>query len=134
MQITTFDELLDAARRQAEPQQLLLVFAVAELPDGSTPAEKARFEAGGGGVLVPQVCLDKSPDELEDFASLVHEAQLFAQRWSIVFVATLSGRGGHPPAGSAVDSALERMVESIRSGRLEGLIPFDHSGHAVRLG
>jgi hypothetical protein len=91
LQITTFDELLDAARQQPEPQRLLLLFAAAELPDGSTAAERARFEAGQGGALVPQVCVDKAPEELQDFAALVEEAKLFTQGWSIVFVAALSG-------------------------------------------
>ncbi len=45
MIVTGFQSLLDAARQQPEPQRLLLVFARAELPDGATAAERARFEA-----------------------------------------------------------------------------------------
>jgi hypothetical protein len=134
VQITTFDELLDAARQQPEPQRLLLLFAAAELPDGSTAAERARFEAGQGGALVPQVCVDKTPEELQDFAALAEEAKLFTQGWSIVFVAALSGSSGQPPDARAIDTALERMVESVKAGRFDGMIPFNRSGHGVQLG
>ena len=35
-----------------------------ELPDDATPAQRARFEAGQGGALVPLMCVDKTPQEL----------------------------------------------------------------------
>lgn len=133
MQIACFDDLLAAARAQAEPQRLLLVFAGAELPEGSSADERARFEAGRGGALVPLCCVDKAPDELSDFASLVEEARDFVPTWAILFVAALSGRDGRPPADGEVDRALERMVDAIRGGRLDGLMPVDRNGRAVRL-
>jgi hypothetical protein len=37
MNISSFDDLLRAAREQSEPQRLLFVFANAVLPDDSTP-------------------------------------------------------------------------------------------------
>jgi len=37
LRITSFDDLLRAARHQAEPQRLLFVFMGAELPDDSSP-------------------------------------------------------------------------------------------------
>ncbi len=43
MNITTFDDLLAAARHQTEPQRLLLVFAGAELPADSSPERAARL-------------------------------------------------------------------------------------------
>lgn len=49
MDISSFDDLLHAARAQPEPQRLLFVFAAAELPDDATPAQRARFAAGQGG-------------------------------------------------------------------------------------
>lgn len=134
MQISSFDDFLSAARQQPDPQRLLLVFAIAELPDGSTPAERARFEAGEGGALVPQVCVDKAPDEFSDFAALAEESRLFAPDWAIVFAAALSGRDGVAPTSLDADAPLDRMVESIKAGRLDGLIPFDRAGLAVDLG
>ncbi|MGE4477305.1 MAG: ribonucleotide reductase subunit alpha, partial [Stutzerimonas sp.] len=38
----SFDHLLHAARQQTEPQRLLFVFAVAELPDDASAAERER--------------------------------------------------------------------------------------------
>ncbi|CDS53277.1 FIG00933811: hypothetical protein [Polaromonas sp. CG9_12] len=74
MDISTFDDLLQAARAQPDPQRLLFVFAGVELPDDATPAQRERFEAGQGGALVPLMCVDKRPDELASFAALVEEA------------------------------------------------------------
>jgi len=38
-----FDDFLEAARQQPNPQRLLFVFAAAELPDKSTPEQQQRF-------------------------------------------------------------------------------------------
>ena len=51
MEISSFDDLLQAACRQPQPQRLLFVFAGAELPDDATPAQQADFAAGHGGAL-----------------------------------------------------------------------------------
>jgi len=53
MNISSFDDLLRAAREEAEPQRLLFVFANAMLPDDSTPEQRLRFETGQGGALAP---------------------------------------------------------------------------------
>src|SRR5690606_2294017 len=63
MSLHDFSGLLRAARTQAEPQRLLLVFASAELPADATPEERLRFERGEGGALAPALCVDKSPDD-----------------------------------------------------------------------
>ena len=52
MNIEHFDDLLRAARGQPQPQCLLLVFVQVELPEDSSEAERADFEAGQGGALV----------------------------------------------------------------------------------
>ena len=58
VEISSFDDLLRAARSQPEPQRLLFVFAGAELPEDCTPEQRARFEAGQGGALTPMMsCL-----------------------------------------------------------------------------
>ena len=67
MEITSFDDLLHAARAQPEPQRLLFVFAGVELPDDATPAQRERFAAGQGGALVPMMCVDKRPEEIASF-------------------------------------------------------------------
>jgi hypothetical protein len=127
MNITHFDDLLKAARQQSEPQRLLLVFANAELPAGSTPQEAAKFEAGQGGALVPLMCVDKTPDELVSFASLAEEASQFGQPWVMVFAAAMAD-------GRDAEAALQRMVEDIKRGALGSFIPFNTRGDAVQLG
>ena len=42
MEISSFDDLLRAARQQPEPQRLLFVFAGAELPEATRPRSSAR--------------------------------------------------------------------------------------------
>lgn len=131
MNISSFSDLLFAARAQDEPQRLLFVFSQAELADDSTDEERRRFEAGEGGALVPVMTADKSPDEIVDFATLAGESQQFEKPWSVVFVAALSGRQGVAPAQDDVTQALDRMTEEIKTGKLSAFIPFDRDGHTI---
>jgi hypothetical protein len=133
MDIACFDDLLRAARAQPEPQRLLFVFAGAEMPERPTAAQRAAFEAGEGGALAPLMCVDKDAAELAGFEALAAEAARAGPPWAIVFTAALSGRGSLPPAGHETDAALQHMVDSIKAGRLDGMLPFDRSGEPVRL-
>ena len=137
MDISSFDDLLHAARLQPEPQRLLFVFVGVELPDDATPAQRARFEQGQGGALVPLMCVDKTPQELPSFAALAAEARQFAaagQDWVMVFVAALSGRLHQAPTPADAEAPLQRMVDAIKRGAIESFIPFDRQGDPVRLG
>lgn len=134
MPISTFDDLLREARLQPEPQRLLFVFAVAELPEDCTPEQRARFEAGEGGTLTPLMCADKTPEELPTFQALVEESRQFAREWSVLFVAALSGREGRAPGSKDAQKPLERMVESIKAGSPGPMIAFDRQGQALSLG
>jgi len=131
--ITSFDDLLRVARRQPEPQRLLFVFAGAELPDDSTPEQRDRFAAGAGGALTPLMCVDKAPDEIGSFSALAEESQRAGPPWVIVFVASLAGRGGSPPASEQAAPALQQMVANIRAGSHHSYIPFDRGGSPVVL-
>jgi len=127
MTISTFDDLLAAARQQREPQRLLFVFAAAELPADSTPEQAARFEAGQGGALAPLMCVDKTPQELASFAALAEEAQQFGQTWALVFVAAMAD-------GQDAEAPLQRMVEDIKRGAIGNYLPFNTRGEPVQLG
>lgn len=129
--IACFGDLLDMARRQDEPQRLLFVFAETVLPEGSTAGQRARFDAGEGGALVPMMAADKAPHEVESFAALVEESRQFDRGWAVVFVAALSGRGGAMPAAAEVESALGRMVEDVRIGAFGRYLPFDRAGRPL---
>ena len=134
MNIESFDDLLHAARTQPEPQRLLFVFAGAELPANASAEQRAQFDAGEGGELAPLMCVDKAAGELASFEVLCAEAARAGPPWAIVFTAALSGRGGRPASDADTGAALQRMVESIKSGRLHGLLPFNRAGEPVRLG
>jgi len=133
MNITSFDDLLRAARRQHEPQQLLFVFAGAERPAGASAEQRARYEAGEGGELAPLMCVDKAADALASFDALCVEAARAGPPWAIVFSAALSGRNGKPPTAADIDAALQHMVEAIKAGRIDGLLPFNRAGEPVHL-
>ena len=55
MTISNYDDLLQAAKSQSEPQLLLFVFTKAELPEDATEVEKENFAKGLGGTLTPVV-------------------------------------------------------------------------------
>jgi hypothetical protein len=129
--ISNFDDLVRVAREQPEPQRLLFVFASAEMPDDCTPAQRASFEAGQGGALVPLMSVDKNPDELDTFAALAAESRQFAPQWDIVFVASLSGSNGRAPTGADADRSLQHMIESIKTGAFGAFLPFDADGQPV---
>jgi hypothetical protein len=131
MSISNFDDLLRAARDQPEPQRLLFVFAKAVLPDDSTSEQRARFEAGQGGALTPLMSVDKAAEELGAFDALVEESRQYGQDWTIVFVASLSGRGGRAPTSKDADKPLQRMIEFIKAGSFGSFIPFDRQGQPM---
>jgi hypothetical protein len=133
MDISNFDDLMRAAREQPEPQRLLFVFAGAELPDDSTPEQRAGFQAGQGGALIPLMSVDKTPEELDTFAALVEESRQFGHDWAIVFVASLPGRAGRPPTSKEADQPLQRMIESIKVGAIGAFVPFNRLGEPMLL-
>ena len=134
MHISSFQDLLQAARAQPEPQRLLFVFSGIELPDDATPAQRAGFEAGEGGAIVPLMCVDKALTELQSFSALVAESSLLGQDWRMVFVAALVGNAGQVPSSADAEAPLQRMVEAIQRGAHEAFIPFDRDGVPLRLG
>ena len=130
---TPFEQLLSAAAAEPETQVLLFVFAGAGLPVDATPAQRASFEQGTGGLLAPLMCVEKTLDELSTFEALVAESRSVGPDWQVVFAAGLSGRGGQPPDGRSVDAALQTMVESIKHGVVGGMLALSRSGEALAL-
>ena len=134
MNISSFDDLLQAARAQPEPQRLLFVFAGTELPDEYTEQQRADYESGAGGALVPLMCVDKTPAELDSFQTLLTESAEMGGDWRIVFAAAMSGSGGRSLTSEDAEAPLQRMVEAIRRGAHEAFIPFDRQGQPVVFG
>lgn len=134
MNLTTFDDLLQAARGQSTAQRLLLVFTRAELPADATPEQAQAFAQGQGGALVPRACVDKSTAELASFEALAEEAGAMGLEWDMVFASTMHDPGTGAQADAAVTAALDRLVESIKLGQIGQCVVFNRSGAAVRLG
>lgn len=134
MDISSFDDLLIAARAQPEPQRLLFVFAAVELPDDSTPDQRAGFDAGEGGALVPLMTVDKALADVDSFDALVRESAQMGQDWRIVFAAAMSGNDDRSPTSADAELPLQRMVEAIKQGAHDAFIPFDRQGQPVRFG
>ena len=130
-QTSAFDQLLEAAAAQPEPQRLLFVFAAAELPEDATPAQCERFAAGGGGTLAPVICVDKGRDELTSFEALVAESFDAGSPWQVVFAAGLAGRNGRSPSAEQVERALQAMVERVRGGMIASFLALDRSGETL---
>lgn len=131
MDIASFDDLLQAARAQPEPQRLLFVFTGAELPPDGTPEQRRHFEDGHGGTLIPLMYVDKTPDQIDAFADLVAESREMQCEWSVVFVAALDGRDGRALTSAEAEAPLLRMIDAIKVGSLGAFIPFDRTGAPV---
>jgi hypothetical protein len=126
-----FDQLLLAARAQAEPQRLLFVFAQSELPPHADARQRADYVSGRGGALTPLVCVDKPPGELSTFETLAQESREACPPWHVVFIAALGGQNGREPAAATVENALKRMVENVRAGRFAGYMALDARGEPL---
>lgn len=133
MTISGFQNLLEAARRQPEPQRLLFVFVRAELPENASAEEKRIFENGQGGALIPVMYVDKKTNEIQSFAELVEESRHTGQSWDMVFVGCLSGQGDREPSDEATQQALENMVKSIQGGVVNHLLIYRPDGQQVSL-
>ena len=73
----------------------------------------------------------KTPEELGTFSELVEESRSLGPEWTIVFVASLAGRGGRAPTNEDAEAPLQSMVESIKAGSHGSFIPFDRNGRPV---
>ncbi|NMM37235.1 MAG: ribonucleotide reductase subunit alpha [Glaciimonas sp.] len=133
MSISNFEDLLQVAAQQPDPQRLLFVFAKKELPDEHVAAEAQSFQAGLGGALTPVVCVDKTLDALSNFSALVRESEQTGQHWDVVLVACLSGKNGIMPSASEADQGLKKMVGAVQTGaKLSQFIAFDRAGDPLQ--
>lgn len=132
MNILCFADLLGAARSQPDPQRLLFVFAGSALPVDATEPQRQQFERNQGGELTPLMCVDKAVDELTHFDALAAEAVQAGPPWSIMFAAAMSGRNGAAPSSAEARAPLQKMIDAIKSGQLNGMLPFDRHGDPVQ--
>ena len=133
IEIINYDTLLAVGRQQIDPQRFLFVFLQASLPDDHNEDDKQRFNSGQGGELKTIMCVDKNLSELTTFADLIAESKQMEQEWSMVLVASLSGRNGQFPSSSEAEEPLNNMVQTVQSGGdLSKYLAFDKQGGLVQ--
>lgn len=134
MSLASFQDLLDAARQQPEPQRLLFVFAKVELPQNATAEQRERFENREGGTLTPSLCVDKAPEDVASFEALAEESRATGQDWDMVFVGSLPGRAGVAPSADEAAQPLRFMVNAINDGQVAQFATFDRQGAVLQFG
>ena len=133
MNISSYEDLLNAANAQAEPQRLLFVFTRAELSGDHPKGQEKPFNARKEGTLTPVMCVDKLASERGKFASLVEESLQTEMSWDIVFVACMPGKSGIAPSSEETDQPLRVMIKSIQDGNIGNFLAFNRDGELVQL-
>jgi hypothetical protein len=108
--LRNFQDLLDMANAQDEPQRLLLVLAKTQ-PVGTNGQSQQT------GTIAPVICTDKLPSEIDRFATLVSEADAVTEDWDMVLVASLEGVDGRAPTSEEAEPHLDKMVNDVLTGQ-----------------
>lgn len=125
--ISNFSDLLEMATSQDQPQRLLMLFAQAESAR-KKPTKKHK------GTITPVMCVDKLPEEIESFDSLVAEADGINTGWNFILIAGLSGQNNEPPSTEDADPYLNQMVNGLASGEdLSRYIIFDREQNPIMM-
>ncbi len=123
-----FDELIEMAHKQPEPQRILFVFSKIEYREGHGPNdENPDFS------IEPRMYNDKRLDEITNFQALVEETVKDGFDWQIVFAAGLGGSDGILPSLSVTDQHLQKMVDAIYQGVIQHFAAYDRNGNKVEL-
>ena len=116
MQITDFASLLTVARQQPDPQKLLFLFLEKSISNDNKAEKQTSFNAGTGGELSPVMTLEKSLENLTNFADLVAESREQKREWHIVLVGALGGKNGELPDTKTAFKHLDNMIKTVESG------------------
>lgn len=109
--MSQFIELINQAKSDPQRQRFLFLFAKAT----NLMEEKDRGSYNSG-TIESVMCVDKSPEELTTFNSLVEEADGQTKKWDFIFASTISGKGDNDPLPQEVDSALHKMSNAFSNG------------------
>ncbi len=105
-----FSNLVSEAKNQDQPQRLLFLFAQIEKQDSKKHKRRQR------GSLVPVMCVDKIPAELEGFAGFAAEADQISADWDFMIAAGLSGVEGELPSSDDAEPHLNKMANDLMMG------------------
>ncbi|MBK8186520.1 MAG: ribonucleotide reductase subunit alpha [Cellvibrio sp.] len=120
-----FSDLLTMAKSQPDAQRLLMVFVAI---DGNESNENPQ-----GGYLTPIMCVDKTPDEIVSFESLLAESDNTGQKWDLVFVGALSGKGSIAPSNTDANKPLDAMIAKINMGMVSDYLAFNKQGEILEM-
>ncbi|WP_372771144.1 ribonucleotide reductase subunit alpha [Pseudoalteromonas sp.] len=125
--ISKFSDLQEMANEQPDPQRLLFLFA-------EVNSESKKHKSQQKGTITPVMCVDKLPNEVSDFASLVSEADDIAKNWDFMFIASLSGDKGIAPTSKDAEPYLTKMTNDVMSGHnIARYVVFDRKENPVEL-
>ncbi|MBL4911332.1 MAG: ribonucleotide reductase subunit alpha [Alteromonadaceae bacterium] len=126
--IKLFKDLLKMTAEQDQPQRLLFLFANA---DAENPKKSKKHQHG---TVTPVMCVDKLPEELSTFATLVKEADAIEKNWNFIFIASLNGENGAAPSTDDAEPYLNKMTHDIESGHEIGrYVIFDREENAIEI-
>ncbi len=130
--IKNFDTLIEVAKKEEAPQQLLFLFLKSFLMDDHTEDEARRFEEGKGGGLKAIFNVNFAPEELSTFDALAIESDKMEPDWQIVLVGCLAGEDGEKPTSESIDEWLTFMQQAVLSGSpLSQFLAYDRGGDPV---
>lgn len=110
MQNDNFNNFLNTAKNQNEPQRILFLFAKA------TPLKLNVSADHQSGTIEPIMCVDKLPDEIKSFESLTKEADSISPNWDFILIGSLGGQNGVAPTSKDAAPFLDRMTNDLTSG------------------
>ncbi len=123
--VTDFQSLVNAAKKQEQPQRLLFLFAKAE-------TEENQAKNQHRGTLTPVMCVDKLPSELGSFSDFSAEADNISKEWDFMIAVGLSGQNGVAPSSDDVEPFLNQMINNLTAGQdLSRYVIFDREQNPV---
>ena len=108
--MSVFNDLIEKAKKEEQPQRLLFLFAKATNMMGENSASYKS------GTIDPIMCVDKLPEELTSFSSLVEEADGNTKNWDFILVSSLAGTNGVAPTSEETDPFLQKMSNGLAMG------------------
>lgn len=137
MYISSYEDLLNVANEQAEPQRLLFVFSGAEKPGEITSNRRVKEselnDTRKGGDLTPVLCLDKLASELGKFTDLIETSVPAELNWDIVFVAGASENPDIEESRIETEQIFKGMTKLIEEGSIGRFLAFNRKGEIVQL-
>ncbi|MCL1127076.1 ribonucleotide reductase subunit alpha [Shewanella surugensis] len=126
--IKKFNDLLKMTNEHTQPQRLIFLFAHAEAKNSKKSKQHQQ------GTISPIMCVDKLPEELNDFAALMKEADAIDTHWNFIFIASVSGENGETPTTEHAGPYLNKMAHDIETGNDVGrYIIFDRDENLIEL-